>query len=61
MLPGKYSPEEHYLRNVMELSLMESMTARDSTRTPWARSASPPPWKPFSTAMAAPTSVAPAQ
>ena len=39
---------------------MESMIAREYTRTPLARSSSPPPWNPFSTATAQPTSSAPA-
>lgn len=43
----------------MASSVMASMTAMDSTRTPLARRASPPPWKPFSMAMAAPAQPGP--
>ena len=39
---------------------IDSTIARESTSYPSSRSWSPPPWKPFSTAMPMPSTVAPA-
>ena len=51
----------HYLNSTVPFSWsIDSTIARESTLMPLALNSSPPPWKPFSIAMAQPARVAPA-
>lgn len=56
--PPRFQTANHS-RNVRESSVIESMMASDSRRTPMLRICSPPCWKPFSMTIPAPSRTAP--